>query len=102
TPTFAGRAAHDEHQREVTEMKPFLISLALLVVSAGVGHAAECPLLQAQIDKVYGKRFDRQASSVRSMASEAWALHKAGKHVESERKYDEAAKAGGMELVHKK
>ena len=83
-------------------MKAILLSLALLGVLASAAGASECPMLQAQIDKEYGKRFDKTATGVRSMAAQAWALHRAGKHAESEKMYDEAAKAGGMKLMHKK
>jgi hypothetical protein len=79
-----------------------LLSLAMLMATATAAIAGECPLLQAQIDKEYGKRFDKTAAAVKSMAAEAMALHRSGKHAESVQKYDEAAKAGGMTLMHKK
>jgi hypothetical protein len=39
-------------------------------------------------------------ASVKALAREAWALHKAGKHDEAVTKYEEAAKKGGLELKH--
>lgn len=83
-------------------MKIFLLGVALLMASAAVASASECPLLQAQIDKEYGRRFDRSAAGVRNTAAQAWALHRAGKHDDAEKKYDEAAKMGGVKLMHKK
>lgn len=64
--------------------------------------AFQCPKLQAQIDKEFGKRFDRTASGVRSTAAQAAALHRAGKHDESVKAYEEAAKAGGLKLSEAK
>ena len=59
-------------------------------------------MLQAQIDKAVGNRFDPGAANARSLASQAWALHQSGQHAESEAKYDEAAKAAGITLEMKK
>ena len=83
-------------------MKAIVLGVSLLALSASAAGAHECPALQAQIDKAFGKRFDKTAASTRSMAAEAMALHRAGKHADSVKKYDDAAKAGGMELMHKK
>ena len=83
-------------------MKTIVLAASLLAFSAAAAGAHECPALQAQIDKEFGKRFDRTAAGARSAAAEAMALHRAGKHAESVKKYDDAAKAGGLELMHKK
>ncbi|MGH7388537.1 MAG: hypothetical protein ACREM3_03660 [Candidatus Rokuibacteriota bacterium] len=83
-------------------MKGIVLGLGLVVALAGAASAGECPLLQAQIDKEYGRRFDKTAASVKSMAAQAMGLHRSGKHAESVKMYDEAAKAGGMKLMHKK
>jgi hypothetical protein len=72
-----------------------LVVMCLWPLSAS---AFQCPKLQAQIDKEFGRRFDRTASSTRNMAAQAAALHKTGKHAESVQKYQEAAKAGGLQL----
>jgi len=63
--------------------------------------ASQCPMLGAQIDKALGQRFDKTASNARNMAAQAAGLHKAGKHAESEKMYQEAAKAGGVKLEMK-
>lgn len=83
-------------------MKRMLLSALLLGAVAGTASAGECPMLQAQIDKEFGKRFDKTAAEVKSLAGEGMALHRAGKHAESVKKYDDAAKAGGLTLEHKK
>jgi hypothetical protein len=83
-------------------MKAIVLGVSLLMVSAAAAGAGECPALQAQIDKEFGKRFDRTAATARATAAEAMTLHRAGKHADSVKKYDDAAKAGGMELMHKK
>jgi hypothetical protein len=62
--------------------------------------ANECPTLQAQIDAAFGNRVDGTAATVKALAHDAWALHQAGKHNEAVKKYDEAAKAGQIELKH--
>jgi hypothetical protein len=83
-------------------MKSFVTALVLVASVAGPALANQCPMLQAQIDKAVGTRFDPGAANARSLASQAWALHQSGKHTESEAKYDEAAKAAGITLEMKK
>jgi hypothetical protein len=83
-------------------MKAMLLALGMLAMFAVVANASECPNLQAQIDKQFGTRFDNQAAAARAMAAQAAGLHKAGKHADSVKAYDDAAKAGGMQLMHKK
>jgi hypothetical protein len=78
-------------------MKAMLLALGMLAMFAVVANASECPNLQAQIDKQFGTRFDNQAAAARAAG-----LHKAGKHADSVKAYDDAAKAGGMQLMHKK
>lgn len=83
-------------------MKRILLGVILVGAVSGVASAGECPMLQAQIDKEYGKRFDKTAAEVKSLAGEAMALHRAGQHAESVKKYEDAAKAGGVTLERKK
>ncbi len=83
-------------------MKSLVFGLSLLALSATAASAFECPTLQAQIDKQFGNRFDAHAASARQLATQAAALHKAGKHADSVKMYDAAAKAGGIQLTHKK
>jgi len=83
------------------EMKRFVTALVLVASAAAPALANQCPLLQAQIDKAVGTRYDASAGNAKSLAAEAWALHQSGKHAESEAKYDEAAKAAGITLEKK-
>jgi len=82
-------------------MKLFVTVLGLVAVAVGPALANECPALQAQIDAAVGTRADANAASAKALAADAWALHQSGKHSESVAKYDEAAKAAGIELKHK-
>ena len=83
-------------------MKSFVTALVLVAAAAAPALANQCPLLQAQIDRAIGTRFDPGAANARSLASQANSLHLSGKHDESEAKYDEAAKAAGITLEMKK
>ena len=83
-------------------MRAILLAAALVFVSAAVAGAGECPMLQAQIDTQFGKRFDRQATEAKAKAAEAMALHKAGKHEESVKLYEEAATVGSIQLTRKR
>ena len=82
-------------------MKSFVTALVLVALAAGPALAGQCPTLQAQIDRAIGTRYDPSAANARQLASQANALHVAGKHAESEAKYDEAAKAAGITLQKK-
>ena len=82
-------------------MKSFVTALVLVVSAAAPALASQCPLLQAQIDKAIGTRYDPSAANAKQLAAQAWALHQSGKHAESEAMYDEAAKAAGITLQKK-
>jgi hypothetical protein len=82
-------------------MRAILLGAALVFVLAAVVAAGECPMLQAQMDTQFGKRFDRQATEAKAKAAEAMALHQAGKHDESVKAYEEAAKLGSIQLTRK-
>jgi len=82
-------------------MKSFVTALVLVASAGAPALANQCPMLQAQIDKAIGTRFDPGAANARSLAAQANALHASGKHAESEAKYDEAAKAAGITLEKK-
>ncbi len=83
-------------------MKFYVMALVLVAATAAPALATECPTLQKQIDAAVGTRADAGAANAKALAAEAWALHQAGKHAESVAKYDEAAKAAGLTLMHKK
>jgi len=82
-------------------MKRFVTALALIASTASPAIANDCPLLQAQIDRAIGTRYDPSPANARQLAAQAWTLHQAGKHAESVAKYDEAAQAAGITLQHK-
>jgi hypothetical protein len=83
-------------------MKTLLMTIAALVFTVSPVLANECPLLGAQVTAATGNRLDAAAYQARMLAAEGEALHKAGKHTESITKYEEAAKAIGLTLTHKK
>ncbi|HEY7437559.1 MAG TPA: hypothetical protein VIE41_20625 [Methylomirabilota bacterium] len=78
------------------------IATALVGICGGPALAGECPLLQAQMERQVNNRFDSAAYQARENMRQAAALHQSGKHAESVAKYDEAAKAVGVKLEHKK
>jgi hypothetical protein len=82
-------------------MKRFAIALALVASAAGPAFADQCQDLQAQLDKALGQRYDSGAGNGKILAKDAMALHAAGKHEESVKKYEEAAKAAGVTLQKK-
>lgn len=82
-------------------MKAILLGIAMVCALPLSAMAFQCPSLQAQIDKGVGNRFDAAASTVRQKAAAASNLHKAGKHAESVKAYEEAAKAGNVTLMKK-
>jgi len=79
-------------------MKILVTALVLVASAAGPALADQCEMLQAQIGKAIGTRYDPSAANARQLATQAWALHQSGKHAESEAKYEEAAKAAGITL----
>lgn len=40
-------------------MKALLLGMALVVASTATAVAAECPAVHAEVQKMYGKRFDK-------------------------------------------
>lgn len=82
-------------------MKTVLMTIAALGFAVSPVLAHECPLLHKQVMAAADYRLDDAAYKAKTMAGEGDALHKAGKHDESVAKYDEAAKAMGITLVHK-
>ena len=78
------------------------IATALVGICGSPALAGECPMLQTQMERQVNNRVDAAGWKARETMKEANALHKAGKHTESVAKYDEAAKAAGITLQHKK
>ena len=77
-----------------------VLAVAVAVAFAGVANAKECPLLVKQLREA--KVSDpAKAAQVKTLTDEAEQLHKDGKHADSVKKAEEAAKAGGITLKHK-
>jgi hypothetical protein len=83
-------------------MKAVLLGIMMVCAVPAAAMAFQCPTLQAQIDKAVGNRFDASAQTLRQKAAMAANLHKAGKHAESVKAYEDAAKAGNVQLMMKK
>ncbi|MFQ5899190.1 MAG: hypothetical protein ACE5JN_13230 [Candidatus Methylomirabilia bacterium] len=83
-------------------MKKFIIGMAMVAFAATPALAFECPLLHNQMQTAVGNRSDATAKKAKALAAEAWALHRAGKHAQAVAKYDEAAKAAGITLKHRR
>lgn len=79
-------------------MKALLLGMALVVASAATAVAAECPAVHAEVQKMYGKRFDKQASTIRQADTQAMMLEKAGKKQEAMMLCEKIAKDGGLML----
>jgi hypothetical protein len=88
-------------------MKKVMAVIALVVAVAFVGvtlvEAAQCPLLIKQLKDGVAKVSDsKKKADVEKMIAEAEKLHADGKHAESVKKAEEAAKLGGIKLEMKK
>jgi hypothetical protein len=83
-------------------MRGFMLSLVFVAAAATAASAADCRSFQVVIDKQFGKRFDKTASETRRLAKEGEKLCKAGKEADATKKYQEAAKAGGIQLTEQK
>lgn len=77
--------------------------LVIAALAAAVpAYASECPALHAQVMAQTGNRFDAASHSAKALAAEGDKLHKDGKHAESVKKYEEAAKGADLRLTRKK
>ncbi len=80
-----------------------VVMAAVVAFGAGMAAAAECPLLVKQLKDASGKITDaKKKADVDKMIAEAEKLHADGKHADSVKKADEAAKVAGVKLEHKK
>jgi hypothetical protein len=87
-------------------MKTVVAVIALVVAAAFLGtslvQAAQCPLLIKQLKEGVAKVSDSKTKAdVERMISEAQQLHDEGKHAESVKKAEDAAKAAGITLQKK-
>jgi hypothetical protein len=83
-------------------MKTGIVLGLIGVFVAGPAVASECPTLHNQVMAQTGTRADAGAHAAKMLAREGEQLHKDGKHAESVKKYEEAAKAAGLNLKRKK
>ncbi len=80
-----------------------LLAAGMLTLGAGMASANECPLLIKQLNDAIGKTTDaKKAGEAKKLVAEAQKLHESGKHADSIKKADEAAKVLGVSLQHKK
>ena len=82
-------------------MKTIVMALAMVALLAGPVLANQCPLLVKQImDATAGKTDDASKKAV-ALATEAKALHDAGKHADAVKKAQESAAAINLQLKMK-
>jgi hypothetical protein len=72
------------------------VAVLMILSVAGPSSAFQCPKLIQKVNDEAGNRLDEAGYNARQLAEEADALHKAGKHAESEAKAKEALKQLGM------
>jgi hypothetical protein len=82
-------------------MKMLMMALAVIAFAAAPTLANQCPLLIKQIQDATAGKTDDASKKAAAMATEAKALHDAGKHAESVAKADEAAKVINLSLKKK-
>ena len=84
-------------------LKALVIAVTALVLVASPAMAGQCPLLIKQLNEAVGKMKadDPKVKQAKAMIDEAQKLHSDGKHADSIKKCDEAAKALGVMLQKK-
>jgi hypothetical protein len=88
-------------------MKKLMAVIAMVAMVAFIGatvvEANQCPLLIKQLKEGVAKVSDaKKKADVEKMIAEAQKLHDEGKHADSVKKAEEAAKAAGIKLEMKK
>jgi hypothetical protein len=85
-------------------MKALVIAVALLAFLAGPAMANQCPLLIKQLNEAVAKMKadDPKVKQGKGLIEEAQKLHDGGKHADSVKKAEEAAKVLGVKLQMKK
>jgi len=82
-------------------MKTLVMAFMMVGLLAGSALANQCPTLIKQVmDATAGKTDDASKKAV-ALASEAKALHEAGKHADSVKKAQDAAAAINLQLKMK-
>ena len=85
-------------------LKALVIAIAALTLLAGPAMAGQCPLLIKQLNEAVGKMKadDAMVKKAKPVIAEAQKLHDGGKHADSVKKCEEAAKILGVKLEMKK
>ena len=87
-------------------MRKLMMGLALgaaIAGAAGMAAANTCPLLIKQLDDQLPKVTDKaKHDQAKKLRDECEKLHKDGKHADSVKKCEEAAKVAGIKLEMKK
>ena len=76
-----------------------IVAAGLVLAVAGPSAAFQCPKLIKQVNDEAGNRLDDAGFTARQLVEQAEALHKDGKHAESEAKAKEAMKALGIRPI---
>lgn len=81
-------------------MKALMIAIAALTLLVSPVMANQCPLLLMQLNAALGKMKadDPKVKEAKAMIAEAQKLHDSGKHAESVKKAEDAAKVLGVKL----
>jgi hypothetical protein len=84
-------------------MKGLVIAIVALALFASPAIAGQCPLLIKQLNEATEKMKadDPKVKQGKTLIAEAQTLHDGGKHADSVKKCDEAAKVLGVELKKK-
>ena len=84
-------------------MKALVVAVVALALVASPAMAGQCPLLIKQLNEAAGKMMagDAKVKQGKELIAEAQKLHDGGKHADSVKKCDEAAKVLGVKLEKK-
>ncbi|MGH7312660.1 MAG: hypothetical protein ACREJV_05765 [Candidatus Rokuibacteriota bacterium] len=83
-------------------MAVFAVVVAIAFLGVTLAEASQCPLLIKQLKDASAKEKDpKKKAEVEKLTAEAQKLHDTGKHADSVKKADEAAKVAGVTLQKK-
>jgi hypothetical protein len=83
-------------------MAVFAVVVAIAFLGVTLAEANQCPLLIKQLKDASAKIPDaKKKAEVDKLIAEAQKLHDTGKHADSVKKADEAAKVAGVKLEKK-
>ncbi len=83
-------------------MAVFAVVVAIAFLGVTLAEAGQCPTLIKQLKDASAKEKDpKKKAEVEKLTAEAQKLHDGGKHADSVKKADEAAKVAGIKLEKK-